>query len=72
MALGAAAIGATTKLMGVFAGMTDSKGITWKLNACGSSKLTFTTKKEDYTIPEFDFEAGLDAAGSLGVLSVSD
>jgi len=72
IALGAAAIGATTKFMGVFAGMTDGKGITLKLNACVSSKLTFATKKEDYTIPEFDFEAGLDTAGSLGVLSVSD
>ena len=72
IAMGGAAIGMTTKFTGIFTGLVDGKGVMLKLNSCVSSKLTMATKKEDYTIPEFDFEAGLDVAGQLGVLSVSD
>jgi len=70
--IGNATIGKTTRFMGVFSGLSEGKSVTLKLNSCVSNKLAFATKKEDYTIPEFDFEAGLDAAGLLGVLSVAD
>jgi len=72
IAIGGSNIGATTKFMAVFGGSTDGKILMLKLNACVSNKLAFATKLEDYTIPEFDFEACLDSAGQLGVLSVAD
>jgi len=72
IAIGGSNIGATTKFMAVFGGSTDGKILMLKLNACVSNKLALATKLEDYTIPEFDFEACLDSAGQLGVLSVAD
>jgi len=72
IALGAKTIGQTPKFSGIFTATVDGKTITLKLNACTSNKLALATKLEDYTIPEFDFEAMLDAAGSLGEISVAD
>ncbi|HYL92765.1 MAG TPA: hypothetical protein VEW69_06370 [Alphaproteobacteria bacterium] len=35
------------------------------LYACVASKLTFTTKQEDFIVPEFDFEAFANSAGQV-------
>jgi hypothetical protein len=42
------------------------------LNACVSQKLSFATKIDDFTIPEFDFAARADAAGNVGTLSFAE
>ena len=42
------------------------------LNACVSSKLALATKLEDFTKPEFDFEAFADASGNLGTIAVAE
>lgn len=41
-----------------------------RLNACMSGKLTLATKLEDFTIPEFDFEAFADSSNNLGILNL--
>jgi hypothetical protein len=40
-----------------------------RLNACASSKLSFPTKLDDFTIPEMDFMAFADASGTIGYFS---
>lgn len=45
---------------------------TFTLNACVSSKLSFATKLEDFTKPEFDFECFADASGNLGTIAVAE
>ena len=41
-----------------------------RLYSCVSSKLTLATKMEDFTIPEFDFEAYANGANNIGVLNL--
>lgn len=65
-------MGVTPTFMGVFSAQVGGKSATLKLNSCTSNKLAMTTKQEDYTIPEFDFEVMADAANSIGVLSFAD
>lgn len=42
----------------------------WKFNNCVATKLTRSTKLDDFTIPEFDFAAFADASGNLGVANL--
>lgn len=42
------------------------------LNACISNKLSFPTKLEDFTIPEFDFECFADSAGNIFTWSFNE
>lgn len=72
IALSNQVMGTTPKFMGIFTAKVDTSVLTLKLNACTSNKLAFSTKLEDYAIPELDLEAMCDASGSLGVLSVSN
>jgi hypothetical protein len=46
------------------------QGFAILLNAVTSSKLTFSTKQQDWQIPGFDFEAFADAAGNIGTISL--
>jgi len=70
--IGSQLIGATPRFFAIFTATVDGKTVTLRLNRCTSSKFTLATKLEDYTIPEFDFEAMLDDAGTLGEMSVAD
>ena len=49
----------------------QNKTVTWILNACSSSKLSFPMKSEDWMIPEFDFSAQADASGNIGKISIT-
>jgi hypothetical protein len=49
----------------------DGKQVTWTLNACYSDQLSFVTKLENFTIPEFSFTAKADASNVIGNLSYS-
>lgn len=50
----------------VFTQTYNGQQQTMTLNACMSEKLTVATKLEDWTIPEFDFQAFADASGTIG------
>lgn len=56
---------------GVFSTSFQGKQVTLVLNACVTSKFGFASKNEDFSIPEFDFQAQADAAGRVGTLSIA-
>jgi len=43
-----------------------------QLKACASAKLALATKLEDFTVPEFDFQAFADASGNVMVISTNE
>lgn len=49
----------------------NQKQMTWTLNTCYSDQLSFVTKLEDFTIPEFSFTAKADASNVIGTFSYS-
>lgn len=55
---------------------THSDGVTrelnLKLNSCVSNKFALATKLEDFIIPDFDFSAFADQAGTIGTLSLAE
>jgi len=55
---------------------THADGVTremnFKLNSCMSSKLSLATKLEDFIVPDFDFQAFADNAGTIGTLSIAE
>lgn len=50
----------------------ESKPMYLKLLKCVSSKLTMATKLEDFTIPDFDFQAFANDAGVVGYFSARE
>lgn len=66
-------MGEATGFTAIFNGRFGGKQTTLILENCISSKLTLLgTKTEDFTIPEFDFSASVNAVGKVGSLSSSD
>lgn len=49
-----------------------NKKIFIKLNACRGSKLTFPFKNNDYTIPDFEFQAFADATNNIGTWAMTE
>ena len=45
---------------------------TFTLNACVANKLSLQTALEDFTKPDFEFDAFVDNAGNLGTISVAE
>lgn len=50
----------------------NGKSLIFTMNSCIASKLSIGTKLDDYSMPEFDFEAFQDDAGNIGTWSTSD
>lgn len=51
----------------------QGKQLVMVLNSCVATKLNFATKLDDFTIPEFDFEAYADSSGSnVGTIALSE
>lgn len=50
----------------------SGKTMILRLNAAIGSKLSFATKLEDFTIPEFDFAAFADEANNIGTITFSE
>lgn len=50
----------------------SGKSMVLRLNAAMGSKLSFATKLDDFTIPEFDFDAFADAANNIGTITFSE
>ncbi len=71
VALSNQAMGTTPTFMGVFTSTVGGKNVTLKLNQCTSSKLSFSSKIEDYNIPELDIEVMADSGNNIGILSVA-
>lgn len=56
----------------VFTNTYNGQQQTLTLNQCLSNKLSFATKLEDWTIPEFDFEIFADASNTIGSFSLDN
>lgn len=65
-------LGSAPQFIVVLTEAFQSNALTLQLNACMSSKLTLTTKLEDFWVQEFDFEAYADASNTIGKLSLQD
>jgi hypothetical protein len=66
------AMGTANTFKTVMAYTYGGQKATITLNACVSSKLALATKLEDFTKPEFDFEAFADSGGNLGTIAVAE
>lgn len=65
-------LGNSPQFLAEFTNSYRGKKLTMVLNACMSSKLSFPTKLEDFTMPSFDFQAFSDDAGNIGVISLDE
>lgn len=65
-------LGVAPTFLAMFKGTYGGKQATLQLNSCMSEKLSFATKLEDFTIPEFDFQFSMDASNTVGILSLSE
>lgn len=50
----------------------QGKSFVLTLPACTASKLSFATKLDDFTIPEFDYSAFADASNNIAYLSLAE
>ncbi len=58
-------LGTTPTFQALFYTSFQGQAVSLKLNNCVSSKLSFQTKLEDFTMPEFDFACFADASGNV-------
>jgi len=65
-------LGTTPTFQALFYTTFQTQPVSIKLNNCVSSKLSFQTKLEDFTMPEFDFSCFADAAGNVMTLSFGE
>ncbi len=65
-------LGNAPQFTAVFTNTFNSKQMTVVLNACMSNKLTIATKLEDFTIPDFDFQAFADSSNAIGSMSMDE
>jgi hypothetical protein len=65
-------MGSTPTFQAVFSQPYGGKQATFQLNNCASSKLSFPSKQDDWTINEIDFTVGADASGNIGTISFSE
>jgi hypothetical protein len=65
-------LGTTPTFQALFYTTFQSQAITLKLNNCTSSKLSFHTKLDDFTMPEFDFSCFADSAGNVMTWSFAE
>lgn len=65
-------LGTTPTFQALFYTTFQGQAISLKLNNCTSSKLSFQTKLEDFTMPEFDFSCFADASGNVMTWSFTE
>lgn len=65
-------LGTTPTFQALFYTTFQGQAVSLKLNNCTSSKLSFQTKLEDFTMPEFDFSCFADAAGNVMTWSFTE
>jgi hypothetical protein len=65
-------LGTTPTFQALFYTTFQGQAVSLTLNNCSSSKLSFQTKLEDFTLPEFDFCCFADAAGNVMTWSFAE
>jgi hypothetical protein len=65
-------IGTTPTFQAIFYTTFQGQAVTLQLNNCTSSKLSFGTKLEDFTLPEFDFSCFADSSGDVMTWSFAE
>jgi len=65
-------LGTTPLFQAAFTTSYLGKAATFTFPQCTASKLTFSTKLEDFVIPEFDFSVFADATNTIGTLSFDE
>lgn len=65
-------LGNAPTFMAVFTNTYNGQQQTLTLNQCMSSKLSFATKLEDWTIPEFNFDIFADASNNIGSFAMDN
>jgi hypothetical protein len=65
-------LGVTPTFQALFYTTFQGQAVSLKLNNCTSKKLSFQTKLEDFTIPEFDFSCFADTAGNVMTWSFAE
>ncbi len=65
-------LGTTPTFQALFYTTFQGQAVSLKLNNCVSSKLSFQTKLEDFTMPEFDFSCYADASGNVMTWSFAE
>lgn len=58
-------MGVAPVFMAVLNGSYNGQNYSWKFPACTATKLSFATKLEDFTVPEFDFECFADSGNNV-------
>lgn len=62
-------MGTTPRFQATFLAQFEGQQVAFTLLSCVAQKLMMSTKLDDYTIPELDFSAFANGAGSIGTLS---
>jgi len=66
-------MGQTPSFQLVFPFKYSGKQLFMKFYKAFSSKISFATKQDDYTIPDFDYSICADpSTGNIGIISLSD
>jgi len=65
-------LGTTPTFKAKFYTTFQGQAVSLQLNNCTSNKLSFGTKLEDFTMPEFDFSCFADAAGNVMTWSFAE
>jgi hypothetical protein len=65
-------LGTTPTFQALFYTTFQNLAVSLKLNNCTSSKLSFQTKLEDFTLPEFDFSCFADSSGNVMTWSFAE
>lgn len=65
-------LGTTPFFSVYFSTIYNGKAVSYQLPKCTSSKLSFATKLEDFSVPEFDFSAFCDDSGKIMTISTAE
>ncbi|WP_152976997.1 hypothetical protein [Burkholderia pseudomallei] len=65
-------LGTAPSFKSVVSQVFNSERVTLTLNQCVATKYTFSTKLEDFNIPEFDFSAFVDSSNTLGTICLGE
>jgi hypothetical protein len=65
-------LGTTPTFQALFYTTFQNLAVCLKLNNCTASKLSFQTKLEDFTLPEFDFSCFADSSGNVMTWSFAE
>ncbi|PFH29144.1 hypothetical protein [Burkholderia sp. JKS000303] len=65
-------LGTAPSFKSVVSQLFNGERATLTLNQCVSTKYTFSTKLEDFNIPEFDFSAFVDSSNTLGTICLAE